>query len=128
MNNMSVCFKTEKVDECREFYQKYFNGRITFDCGWYVSVALFESDYILNFMQPQGGEALFNGNGITINISVENVDVQHERLDSLGLKSVEPLADHPWGDRGFSVNDPMGNSIYLYTDIEPTDEFKQYFK
>ena len=128
MKNMSVCFKTHKVDECKEFYQKYFNGKITFDCGWYVSVALFESEYILNFMQPQGGEALFNGSGITINISLEDVDAQHDRLESLGLKAVEPLADHPWGDRGFSVNDPIGNSVYLYTDIEPTDEFKQYFK
>ena len=31
-----------------------------------------------------------------------------------------------WGDREFSVIDPVANSIY--SDREPTDEFKQYYK
>ena len=40
---------------------------------------------------------------------------------------IEPI-NHPWGDRGFSVIDPIGNSVYIYSDREPTDEFKQYYK
>jgi len=35
---------------------------------------------------------------------------------------------HPWGDRGFSVIDPIGNSEYIYSDREPSDELKQYCK
>jgi len=38
-----------------------------------------------------------------------------------------PLEDHPWGDRGFSVMDPIGNSVCIYSDREPSEEFKQYF-
>ncbi len=31
-------------------------------------------------------------------------------------------------DRGFSVIDPIGNSVYIYSDREPSEEFKQYYK
>lgn len=33
----------------------------------------------------------------------------------------------PWGDRGFSVIDPIGNSVYIYSDREPSEEFRQYY-
>ncbi len=39
-----------------------------------------------------------------------------------------PIEDHPWGDRGFSVLDPNGIALYIYSDREPTGEFKAYFK
>jgi uncharacterized glyoxalase superfamily protein PhnB len=37
-----------------------------------------------------------------------------------------PLEDHPWGDRGFSIVDPIGTSIYIYADREPSEEYKKY--
>jgi hypothetical protein len=59
---------------------------------------------------------------------VDDVDAEHERLMAAGLETAMPLEDHPWGDRGFSVIDPIGNSVYLYSDREPSDEFKPYYK
>ena len=53
--------------------------------------------------------------------------VAHARLVEAGLKVAMPLEDHPWGDRGFSVTDPIGNAVYLFSDREPADEFKQYY-
>ncbi len=44
------------------------------------------------------------------------------------MQPAMPLEDHPWGDRGFSVIDPIGNSVYVYSDREPSDEFKQYYR
>ena len=29
---------------------------------------------------------------------------------------------------GFFVIDPIGNSVYIYSDREPAEEFRQYFK
>ena len=40
---------------------------------------------------------------------------------------VIPLEDHPWGDRGFGIKDPNGITVYIYTVIEPTEDFKKYY-
>jgi uncharacterized glyoxalase superfamily protein PhnB len=45
-----------------------------------------------------------------------------------GIIATVPLEDHPWGDRGFAVQDPNGVTLYIYSDREPTAEFKQYIK
>lgn len=71
--------------------------------------------------------APFPGKGVTLNFKVQDVDSQYARLVESGLQVIMPLDDHPWGDRGFSVLDPIGNSIYIYSDREPAAEFKQYF-
>lgn len=70
----------------------------------------------------------FGGTGVTLNFQVNNVDAEHERLTKAGLSVVMPLENYPWGDRGFSVTDPIGNAIYIYSDREPSEEFRQYFK
>ena len=35
---------------------------------------------------------------------------------------------HPWGDRGFAVQDPNCIVLYIYSEREPSPEFKQYYK
>jgi len=79
-------------------------------------------------MEPQGEMPVFGGVGVTLNFKVGDVDVEHERFVSEGLAILMPLEDHPWGDRGFSVADPIGNSLYIYSDREPTEEYKQYYR
>ncbi len=62
------------------------------------------------------------------NFSVPNVDEEHKRLTEAGLDVIVPLEDHPWGDRGFVIKDPNGISLYIYSDREPSEEFKRYYK
>ncbi len=70
---------------------------------------------------------VFGGAGVMLNFKVDDVDSEYARLSQSGLTVAMPLEDHPWGDRGFSVTDPIGNSVYIYSDREPSDEFKQYY-
>lgn len=70
---------------------------------------------------------MFAGTGVMLNFRVDDVDAAHARLVEAGLQIAMPLEDHPWGDRGFSVMDPIGNVIYLFSDREPADEFKLYY-
>jgi len=37
-NTLSSAFTTNKVEESRDFYVKYFDAKVTFDCGWYVNL------------------------------------------------------------------------------------------
>jgi uncharacterized glyoxalase superfamily protein PhnB len=125
---LSTCFCTDDVQACRDFYQKYFSAKVTFDCGWYVNVNINGDGPTIQFMEPQGNMPIYGGTGVTLNFKVDDVDAEYVRLAEAGLKSVMPLEDHPWGDSGFSVADPIGNSIYIYSEREPSDEFRQYFK
>ena len=125
---LSTCFITNEVDACREFYQHHFSAKAIFDAGWYVNLQIAGDGPSIQFMQPQDNMPTFSGSGIMLNFNVEDVDKEHARLTKAGLQTAMPLEDHPWGDRGFSIIDPIGNSVYIYSDREPSDEFKQYQK
>jgi len=128
IKELSTCFSTIDVDACREFYCRYFAAEEIFDCGWYINLRIGKNGPTIQFMKPQDNMNAFAGAGVILNFKVDDVDVEHKRLTMAGLQTVMPLEDHPWGDRGFSVIDPIGNSVYIYSDREPSDEFKQYYK
>lgn len=123
---LSTCFCTNEVDACRYFYSKHFSAKPVFDCGWYVTLKIDHDGPEISFIEPQEGMPVFNGAGVMLNFKVDDVDSEYTRLTSEGLTVAMPLEDHPWGDRGFSVIDPIGNSVYIYSDREPSIEFKQY--
>ncbi len=125
--SLSPCIITEKVIESRDFYVKHFGAKVTFDCGWYVNLE-FSAGASLQFMAPQPDQPPCNPAGLTYNFSVVDVDAEHVALVSSGLTVIMPLEDHPWGDRGFAIQDPNGVVLYIYADREPSPEFKQYYK
>jgi uncharacterized glyoxalase superfamily protein PhnB len=74
--------------------------------------------------QPLGRSA-----GLMYNITVEDVNQEYEKLANARLVfTTPPLEDQPWGDKGFSIQDPNGISLYIYSKHEPSEEFKRYFK
>lgn len=108
-NEISPCITTDKVEESKEFYLKYFDAEVIFDCEWYVNLKFGEDASTIQFMSPrQPEQPKCNCAGLMYNFSVDDVDREHERLTGEGLKPVMPLEDHPWGDRGFAVQDPNG--------------------
>lgn len=128
-NTLSPAFTTSKVEETRNFYVRYFNAKVTFDCGWYVNLEFGNKSCTLQFMSPQQPEhQLSSAAGLIYNFAVENVDKEFEKLTEAGLSVIVALEDHPWGDRGFTVQDPNGISLYIYSAREPNEEFKQFFK
>jgi len=125
--SISACIATEKVTESREFYVKHFGAQVTFDCGWYINLKFGNGSSTLQFIAPQQGQTSCNPAGLMYNFSVPDVDAEYNRLTAEGLQPVMPLDDHPWGDRGFAVQDPSGVMLYIYSDREPSEEFKQYY-
>lgn len=127
IQSISTCITTEKVAESRDFYVMHFNAKVTFDCGWYVNLQFGRKTTTMQFMAPQPGQSLCNTAGLTYNFEVKDVDAEYADLTSAGLQPVMPLADHPWGDRGFSVLDPNGITLYIYSEREPDETFKQFY-
>jgi uncharacterized glyoxalase superfamily protein PhnB len=126
---LSACIVTAKVMESRDFYVEYFGAKVTFDCGWYVNLRFGKETSELQFMAPRNpGSPVCNPAGLMYNFSVDDVDAEHDRLTAAGLAAIMPLEDHPWGDRGFAILDPNGVTLYIYSNREPAEEFKQYYK
>lgn len=129
ISSLSAAFTTDKVEESCDFYVKYFGAKVTFDCGWYINLQFGSELSTLQFMSPQQPEQqLSNSAGLMYSFAVGDVDAEHKRLADAGLDVIVPLEDHPWGDRGFAIQDLNGISLYIYSDREPSDEFKQYHK
>ncbi|MBC3831882.1 VOC family protein [Undibacterium amnicola] len=126
-SSLSPCIITSKVDESRDFYLKHFAAKLSFDCGWYINLE-FGNGSSLQFMAPQAEQVACNPTGLTYNFCVNDVDAEHQQLVSSGLVPVMPLEDHPWGDRGFAVQDPSGIVLYIYSEREPSPEFKPFYK
>ena len=98
-----------------------------FECGWYVTLKINQNGPEISFIAPQEGMTPHSGNGVILNFLVNDVDAEHARLTQSGLTVAMPLEDHPWGDRGFSVIDPIGNAVYVYSEREPHEEFKPFY-
>jgi uncharacterized glyoxalase superfamily protein PhnB len=128
--DISATIVVEDLDKARDFYTTYLNGRLIFDCGWYIGLQFGENGPTLHFMQPQSPDHQLYQGGLTYNIKLKDaaeVDAAHDRTVEAGLPMVMPLEDHPWGDRGFCTLDPYGVALYVYVGIEPSEEFKQYY-
>jgi uncharacterized glyoxalase superfamily protein PhnB len=55
--------------------------------------------------------------GVEIACEVEDVDGWHKRLRARGVDTADEISDKPWGHRSFSVIDPLGITVVLYSVI-----------
>lgn len=122
----SPAITTPHVAASREFYQKYLGAKLIFDCGWFINLE-FGEGLTLQFMEPQEGHPACNTVGLTYNFCVSDVDSEYQRIINAGLTADSPPEDHPWGDRGFSIKDPNGVNIYIYSDREPEPQFRSAY-
>ena len=66
--------------------------------------------------------------GTTVEVGKEMSGDAPRRISRLTVRIVVPLEDHPWGDRGFAIEDPNGIGLYIYSKREPSDDFKPFFR
>lgn len=135
VKGLSITFITKKMNECKEFYQKFFNGKVTFDCGWYFTIMFFNgtSKVDISFLNPDntyttypGSNISFSG-GVTLNFIVEDPDKEYEKYKDAGLEIIQEPGDSPWGDHAFLAKDPIGNNLYIYKWIKPSAEFEDSY-
>ncbi len=56
----------------------------------------------------QEGKSVINPQGFEIYIEVPNVDEYYQVIKDKSIPILGEIADKPWGDRTFSINDPDG--------------------
>lgn len=128
--NLSVCFHTQKIVECKDFYVNNLDAVVTFDSEWYIVLHMDkQKQFSICFMTPQDESPLYEQAGVTLNFMVDNVDkVYKELVEVKKLQPIRDLTSNPWGDRSFILSDPLSNRLYVYSEIEPSDEYKKCLK
>jgi PhnB protein len=62
--------------------------------------------------------ASFGGTGVALMVYVDDVDALFRRAVEAGAKEVMPVADHFYGDRSGTVEDPFGHRWHLSMHVE----------
>ncbi len=121
---------TRKLAEVKEFYTTRFNCQITFEGYGYLGIRLpGEEGPELGFMLPEcEDQPTFQGQGMTFGLQVADVDGEYDRLHSQNPSELTEPEDRPWGDRAFTLQDPVGTYLYIHQPIPPAPEFAQYIK
>lgn len=118
----SVCLITADLPRLRAFYAAVL--RITPE----------GDDTFTSFALPGAGLALFGeadmermaagstrgvGRGACVlELRVDDVDDEHQRLLALGVDIVKPPASYPWGSRSVWFRDPDGNLVNIFARVE----------
>jgi uncharacterized glyoxalase superfamily protein PhnB len=69
-------------------------------------------DSMVELSEPAG---VYPTLSAAIHYYVADVDAVYARALAAGAKAIGPPTDHPYGERGASVQDPCGNYWYLAT-------------
>ncbi|MEN6566980.1 MAG: VOC family protein [Veillonellales bacterium] len=128
IKRMDATISTEKLQESKKFYQKYFGFRLVYESDWYVELLSPDINGGISFALAEREESeFFDGRGLIISFEVENAAAEYTRLKQAGLCIQQEMQDKPWGERGFVVDDPNGVHLYLYQTIPPTLEYKKIY-
>ena len=103
-----VCILTSDVIRLANFYKTLLN--IDNDCNDNVHQFILSEETTLTIFND-GIERENICRNICIAFTVDDVDVEFERLKSLGVKILEPPTVRPWGAKNMSFADPDGNSV-----------------
>ena len=107
-----ICFITADVLRLRAFYESVFGGKAE---GDEVHSALgINGTYFVFLMQktPDFYYELSDGaSNMILSFNVDDVDMEYQRILSLGAVIYKEPTTHPWGARSFQFKDPDGNNL-----------------
>lgn len=107
-----VCFITKDVLRLCAFYESVFGGKAE---GDEVHSVLSLDGIALTFMKEKRSVFYYefaNGSQNTIiSFTVDDADVEYQRLLSIGARMLNEPITHPWGAKSFQFKDPDGNIL-----------------
>lgn len=131
MFNVFPIICTDHVATVSDFYRELFEFEVLFDSGWYVHLGAASDPTrqigIVERTHPSVPVPFQRApSGVVVSIELDDVDAIHERAVRSRYDIVFPLTSEDFGQRHFMIVDPAGTLVDVITQIEPTDEFKNY--
>ena len=118
----------EDIDTCRDFYRDVLEMELTFECGWYTSLAVPGDVTNQVAFVLAGHPSVPDGYGLPaagclVTVDVDDVDEVHRRTLELGHTPVLDICDEDFGQRHFMLQDPAGVILDVIQWIRPSREF-----
>jgi catechol 2,3-dioxygenase-like lactoylglutathione lyase family enzyme len=120
---------TRDVPGTAAFYRTHFGFEVVFESDWYVSLARDRWELaVLDASHPTVPVGGSTAAGVLINLEVDDVDSEYERLVTHGpLDALLSLRSEDFGQRHFIVAGPDDVLVDVITPIQPTEEFAAQF-
>lgn len=129
INSLYPVIMTKDLAQSKAFWTTYFPFSVVFDSEWYVSLKTqLQPTFELALLDPNHPTVpemfrkTFKG-GIIINIEVDDVDSEYERLCKMGLPMHLPLRQEDFGQRHFITSGPNGVLVDVIKVIPPSAEY-----
>ncbi len=94
---------TERLTDCRDFYQRWFGLEIVFEASWFILLTDSANNRAsLAFMHPDHpsappGPEPFSGKGMCLEFQVADAQAEYDRFVSGGALIILTLRDEPFG-------------------------------
>lgn len=103
-----VCLLTDDVIRLASFYKTLF--RIDNDSNDDVHQFIISKETTFTIYND-GVMRKNNYQNICLAFTVEDVDIEYERLKQLGIEIIDPPTVRPWGAKNMMFSDPDGNRV-----------------
>lgn len=133
INSFYPVIMTSNLAASKAFYTDHFPFTVAFDSDWYVSLkADQETPFELTLLNPEHPtvpEAFRQPvrGGLILNIEVDDVDQEYERLRARGLPMHLALRSEDFGQRHFITADPNGVLIDVIKVVPPSPEYAEQY-
>ncbi len=108
MKFVGICLMTKDVRRLSEFYQSILET--TSDCDDENHQEIITKGAGLAILKDDVVNESGNNN-MSMAFTVDDVDVEYERLRKLGVEIIDPPTVRPWGAKNMRFSDPDGNFI-----------------
>ena len=121
-----ICIVTDDVARLRSFYADALEAEAEGDDTFTTfhthgaALSLFSTPG-MEKMAP-GSMAQAVAGRYTLEIEVEDVDAEFDRLNRLGCVVVKPPTTQQWGRRSVWVRDPDGNVVNFYSNVSTLED------
>lgn len=123
MKLKNVCLLTENVRKLYSFYQKVMQVSIPLTSLEYVEIDLGGTNLSIYNVEAHNNlvdsvvDRVINTSSM-IEIEVEDVDAEYERLCKMDIKWAKYPTTQPWGTRSIYFYDPDGNLINFFSVVK----------
>jgi uncharacterized glyoxalase superfamily protein PhnB len=120
------------VAAARDYYQRLFGFVPRYDSDWYVHLTHRDRDDVHLALVAADHDTIPAGHrhparGLLLNLEVDDVDGEYQRLVAAGAEIALPLRSEAFGQRHFIVVGPGGVLIDVIRPIPPAPEYQRYF-
>ena len=103
-----ICVRTKDVQRLSDFYKKVL--QTTSNCDDAVHQEIATQGAALAILKVDIDEDMCNNN-ISLAFTVDDVDIEFERLKQLDIEIIAPPTIRPWGAKNMMFADPDGNDV-----------------